>query len=191
MESDDSDSDDTHNPILFTERVEASNEEKQEIFLSISSNDKVIGYINAIILHAGLLKDATYVKNKLKCKNKEDEKEILNFYNRLKSTLNTNVIFYITDFFLEKPYRGNGLGGCILKALPPWIRTNHPEVNDLYLFPYPLEKNHGKVECVKHISPKKLLEMRAHLIIFYTHNGLQKTSTPFLRMPIRHTIHIE
>lgn len=191
MESDDSDSDDTQAPILFTESLETSNEEKQEVALFISVDNTRVGYIKAIILHMDLLRNIPYVKDKLKCKNKDDQEEILEFYNRLKNVVNTNIIFYITDFFLEKPFRGNGLGGRILQALPNWLRLYHPEVNDLYLFPYPLEKNNGKVECVKHINSKKLWEMRTHLIIFYTHNGLHKTSTPFLRMPIRHTIPIK
>ena len=177
MESDDSDSADTDNSIVFIETIEASNEEKQELFLTITQNDHLIGYINAIVINAGLLKQDSSINDKLKCKNKEDEDEIILFYNSLKDTLYTNVILYITDFFLEKPYRGKGVGGLILKELPKWLSIHHPETDELYLFPYPLEKNNGKVECVSNVDPQKLLEMRNHLISFYINNGLQKTST--------------
>lgn len=191
MESDDSDSTDTDNSIVFIETIEASNEEKQELILTISQNDRLVGYINAIVINAGLLKQDLSIDDKLKCKNKEDEDEIILFYNSLKDTLYTNIIFYITDFFLEKPYRSKGLGGLILKELPLWLTIHHPEIDELYLFPYPLEKNNGKVECVANIDPQKLLEMRNHLISFYINNGLQKTSTQFLKMPIHYNSAIE
>lgn len=192
MESDDSDSNDDHTDksILFKERIDTTSEEKKELYIDIFFNGELVGYMNAIIMDIGLLKHDGYVSEKLKCKDKESEEEILLFYNSLQDSLGPQPLFYITDFFLEKQYRGMHIGGHTLKALPNWLLTTHPEVNELYLFPFPLEKSNGKVECVKNIKPEKLLEMRTTLISFYISNGLQKTNTQFLRMPIKDRIAI-
>lgn len=185
MESDDSDSDnETDHFILLQESFEAITAEKQELTLSILYQSKVVGYLSAVIMDVGCLKSGGFKDEKLKCRDKEVEDEILLFYKSVSKFLSTHVIFYITDFFLEKEYRGSGIGGEVLDLLPQWLKIHHPEVNDLYLFPYPLEKNNGKVECVKNINAKQLLEMREKLIRFYTHHGLQKTTTEFLYMPL-------
>lgn len=186
MESDDSDSDDADKFIYFQESIEERSDDKQELSITITSNGKSIGYLDAIIINVGSLKSGGLIHEKLKCRDKEVEEEILLFYNSLSDTLCTNVIFYITDFFLEKEYRGMGLGGDVLKQLPHWLEVSHPEVHDLYLFPYPLEKSNGKVICVQNVSPERLLEMRSKLIVFYLNHGLQKTDTQFLKMPIKY-----
>lgn len=187
MESDDSDSDTdrTDTFILLSERLDAKSPEKQELYISITYNSCVVGYLNAVIMDVGSLKAGGFRDDKLKCQDKEIEDELLLFYKSLSSVLDTHVVFYITDFFLEKAYRGSGIGGEVLKLLPNWLKVYHPEVNDLYLFPYPLEKSNGKVECVKEANPKKLLEMRTKLIRFYMSHGLRKTQTQFLYMPIQ------
>ena len=187
MESDDSDSDTSHTDklILLNERIDAKSLEKQELYISITYNSCVVGYLNAVIMDVGSLKAGGFRDDKLKCQDKEIEDELLLFYNSLSSALDTQVIFYITDFFLEKEYRSLGIGGDVLNLLPKWLNIYHPEVNDLYLFPYPLEKSNGKVECVKEADPKKALEMKTKLIHFYITHGLQKTKTQFLYMPIQ------
>ncbi|MGL4345321.1 MAG: hypothetical protein ACRCTE_08995 [Cellulosilyticaceae bacterium] len=187
MESDDSDSDDADKLIGLIEKIEAVSEDKLELFLDIYVNNQSVGYLSAIIINVGSLKSGGLIHEKLKCRDKEVEEEILLFYNSLSDTLNTNTIFYITDFFLEKEYRGMGIGGDVLKQLPAWLHVHHPEVHDLYLFPYPLEKSNGKVICVQDKNSEKLLEMRNKLIVFYLNHGLQKTNTQFLKMPIQYT----
>lgn len=186
MESDDSDSDtdSTDKYILLNERIDAKSLEKQELYISITYESRTVGYLNAVIMDVGSLKKDGFRDEKLKCQDKEIEDELLLFYNSLSNVLDTHVVFYITDFFLEKEYRGLGLGGDILHQLPDWLKIHHPEVNDLYLFPYPLEKSNGKVECVKSENPSKILEMRSRLIRFYLAHGLRKTQTEFLYMPI-------
>ena len=186
MESDDSDSDtdSTDKFIILSERIDAKSLEKQELYISITYKSRTVGYLNAVVMDVGSLKAGGFRDDKLKCQDKEIEDELLLFYKSLSNVLDTHVVFYITDFFLEKEYRGLGLGGDILQLLPNWLKIHHPEVNDLYLFPYPLEKINGKVECVKSENPKKILEMRSRLIRFYLANGLRKTQTEFLYMPI-------
>lgn len=187
MESDDSDSDDTDKFVDFQERIEETSDDKQVLSIDIISNGQYVGYLHAIIINVGNLKSGGLIHEKLKCKDKEDEDEILLFYNSLSDTLNTNTIFYITDLFLEQSYRGCGIGGDVLRQLPAWLHVHHPEVDDLYLFPYPLEKTNGKVACVQDQLPERLLEMRTRLIVFYLSHGLQKTNTQFLKMPIKYT----
>ena len=186
MESDDSDSDtdscDKH--IFLRERVDAKSLEKQELYIQITYKSHPIGYLNAVIMDMESLKRGGFKDNKLHCQDKEIEDELLLFYKSLNQVIDTAVVFYITDFFLESSYRGLGLGGDILQQLPNWLKIHHPEVNDLYLFPYPLEKVNGKVECVQSNNPKKIMEMRKKLIRFYLAHGLRKTQTEFLYMPI-------
>ena len=186
MESEDSDSDtDTDKLIRLSGKVYSKSQDKEELSIDITYDNQRIGYLNAVIMDVGSLKSGGFDDAKLECQDKEIEEELLTFYKSLSDVLETRVVFYITDFFLEKEYRGMGIGGDILNLLPKWLSTHFPEVDDLYLFPYPLEKNNGKVECVKDVNPKKLLEMRQKLISFYLNHGLRKTRTQFLYRPIR------
>ena len=186
MESEDADSDtDTDKLIGLSERVYSWSHDKQELSITITYENQRVGYLNAVIMDVGSLKLGGFRDEKLVCQDKEIEEELLTFYKSLSDVLESRVIFYITDFFLEKIYRGMGIGGDILNLLPEWLDTHFPEVNDLYLFPYPLEKSNGKVECVKNVDDKKLLEMRTKLIRFYLSHGLRKTQTQFLYRPIK------
>lgn len=186
MESEDSDSDtDTVKLIRLSGKVYSKSQDKEELSIDITYDNQRIGYLNAVIMDVGSLKSGGFDDAKLECQDKEIEEELLTFYKSLSDVLETRVVFYITDFFLEKEYRGMGIGGDILNLLPEWLNTHFPEVDDLYLFPYPLEKNNGKVECVKDVNPRKLLEMRQKLISFYLSHGLQKTRAQFLYRTIR------
>ncbi|MEF9958928.1 MAG: hypothetical protein RR090_06455 [Niameybacter sp.] len=186
MESEDSDSEtDTDKLIRLSEKVYSWSPDKEELSIVITYDNQRVGYLNAVIMDVGSLKSGGFRDDKLECQDKEIEEELLTFYKSLSADLETRVVFYITDFFLEKQYRGMGIGGDILNLLPEWLNSHFPEVNDLYLFPYPLEKSNGKVECVKNVDEKKLLEMRTKLIRFYLSHGLKKTRTQFLYRTIR------
>lgn len=187
MESDDSDSDHTDRIVEFVERIEEISDDKQELTLTIFYNKQSIGYLNAIVINVGNVKKGGLIHDKLKCRDKEVEEEILRFYQSLESTLHTNIIFYITDLFLEKDYRGLGIGGDVLDCLPELLRVYHPEINDIYLYPYPLERTNGQVQCVQDVSSDLLNEMRQKLIHFYSKHGLKSTYTDFMHMALSHS----
>lgn len=164
---------------------------KKEIkIILLNSNDKKIGYIKGVILKSKNIFKELKSKDVLKVlefKDKEEEEEIKSFYIQVlsKENLKDN-IFYITELFIEKEFRGNGLGTKIFDRLPKYLKENiNKNIKIICLMPGPLEKINGKVEYIYNNQNINSINLKNKLIHFYTSLGFIKIGkTEFYKIAI-------
>lgn len=148
---------------------------KKSVLIKFYKKDNYIGYIKGTFINnKNITLDLSIsdIYKVFKTSDKEEEEELEDFYfSVLSHKRNLRYSFYITEFFLDKEFRGNGLGSKILKMIPNIIRSNIIEyVEEVYLMPGPLEKVNGEVKYIKDSNETKIEK----LIQFYKSLGFRK-----------------
>lgn len=152
---------------------------KKEIMINIIHDYQEIGYIKGVLLNVdNILKElkSDEVLKVLEFTDKEEEEEIKTFYIQVLSKKNCkDNAFYITELFIDKEYRGNGIGRKIFKQLPRFLDRNIKEsISCIYLMPGPLEKINGEVEYIMNLKDEKMVFLKQRLIKFYESIGFRK-----------------
>lgn len=152
---------------------------KKEIMINIIHDHEEIGYIKGVLLNVdNILKElkSDEVLKVLEFTDKEEEEEIKTFYIQVLSKENCrDNAFYITELFIDKEYRGNGIGGKIFEQLPRFLDRNIREpISCIYLMPGPLEKINGEVEYIMNPKDEKMVFLKQRLIRFYKSVGFRK-----------------
>ncbi|WIV13829.1 GNAT family N-acetyltransferase [Proteiniborus sp. MB09-C3] len=152
---------------------------KKEIIINIADVNGEIGYIKGVLLNVdnifNELKSDEILKI-LEFTDKEEEEEIKSFYIQVLSKENCkDNAFYITELFIEKEYRGNGIGRRIFEQLPRFLDRNICEpVSCIYLMPGPLEKINGEVEYIMNPKDENMVLLKQRLIRFYESVGFKR-----------------
>lgn len=168
----DEDSSDSCNYKFITQEL---SKYKKSVLIKFYENKSYIGYIKGTFINNKNITSYLSISDiykVFKTSDKEEEEELEDFYfSVLSHKRNSRYSFYITEFFLDKEFRGNGLGSKILNMIPNIIRSNIIEyVEEVYLMPGPLEKVNGEVKYIKDHNNPKLKK----LIQFYKSMGFKK-----------------
>ncbi len=152
---------------------------KKEIMINIISEHEEIGYIKGVLLNVdNIFKElkSDEVLKVLEFTDKEEEEEIKTFYIQVLSKENCkDNAFYITELFIDKEYRGNGIGRKIFEQLPRFLNKNIREpISCIYLMPGPLEKINGEVEYIMNPKDENLVLLKQRLIRFYESVGFKR-----------------
>lgn len=187
ISNDDEGDSDSHN---FKFNIEEVSRYKKNIFIDIIENDHIIGYIKGILINAKDIYKELKSDDVLKIfqfDDKEEEEEIHNFYIHVLSKKDCeNFAFYITEFFIEKQFRGNGVGKRTMQSLPSALIHNLTEnISCIYLLPGPLEKINGNVEYIMDPNDAEKIKLKNNLIKFYTSVGFKRVAnTDFFKEEI-------
>lgn len=152
---------------------------KKEIMINITNEHGEIGYIKGVLLNVeNILKElkSDEVLKVLEFSDKEEEEEIKTFYIQVLSKENFKEnAFYITELFIDKEYRGNGIGRKIFEQLPGFLNNNIREpISCIYLMPGPLEKINGQVEYIMNPKDEQMILLKHKLIRFYESVGFRR-----------------
>lgn len=152
---------------------------KKEIMINITDVHGVVGYIKGVLLNVdNILRElkSDEVLKVLEFTDKEEEEEIKTFYIQVLSKENCkDNAFYITELFIDKEYRGNGIGRKIFEQLPMFFNKNIREpISCIYLMPGPLEKINGEVEYIMNPKDEKMILLKQKLVRFYESLGFRK-----------------
>lgn len=152
---------------------------KKEIMINIANEYGEIGYIKGVLLNVdNIFKElkSDEVLKVLEFTDKEEEEEIKTFYIQVLSKENCkDSAFYITELFIEKEYRGNGIGRKIFEQLPKFLDRNIAEpISCIYLMPGPLERINGEVEYIMNPKDKEMVFLKQRLIRFYESVGFKR-----------------
>lgn len=178
METDGSDSDDSDSN-RNTESVLNLRNYKKEILISITDKNQKVGYIKGVLLKVDNILNELKSDEALKVlefKDKEEEEEIKSFYIQVLSKENcTDNAFYITELFIEKQYRGNGIGRRIFDQLPQFLYDHiNRDISCIYLMPGPLEKIDGEVQYIMNPNDEQMIVLKEKLIRFYESVGFER-----------------
>ena len=169
MESVTSDDDDSSN---YTWKY------KKEILINIVEKGVKVGYIAGILLNVDNLLNELKSEEALKIlefTDKEDEEEVKNFYIQVLSKRESEEkAFYIIELFIEKEFRGNGIGGKVFKVLPSFLQNIDSNISCIYLMPGPLERINGKVKYIMNPKNKQMVALKNKLIKFYESVGFKR-----------------
>ncbi|MCQ1530232.1 hypothetical protein [Lutispora saccharofermentans] len=153
-------------------------EYKKQMTIHIIEKTQKVGYIRGVLL------DVSNIFNELKgdealkvlkFEDKEDEEEIKSFFVQVLSrNKSAGTAFYITELFIEKGFRGQGLGKKIFQVLPDFLHGISKEILYIYLMPGPLEKIDGKVEYIMNPKDEKMVALKNRLIKFYESVGFSR-----------------
>lgn len=152
---------------------------KKEVSINITDEKGKIGYIKGVLLNAehilGELKSDEVLKV-LEFNDKEDEEEIKSFYVQVLSKGDCrNNAFYITELFIEKENRGNGIGRKIFDQLPQFLYDQvNRDISCIYLMPGPLEKVDGEVRYIMKDNDEQMIVLKEKLIKFYESVGFKR-----------------
>lgn len=176
-DSDDSDSDSDRNTNIQSETKLL--DYKREILINITDERGKIGYIKGVLLNTEhILKElkSEEVLKVLEFNDKEDEEEIKSFYIQVLSKGNCKDNgFYITELFIEKEYRGNGIGRKIFDELPKFLYDQvDRDISCIYLMPGPLEKVDGEVKYIMNSKDEQMVALKERLIKFYESVGFKR-----------------
>lgn len=159
-----------------------------ELIIFDNETKNKIGYVKGVVIRLDKASSLSFneIKKLLSYKDKETEEEIINFYKKIIYNKNKkDTIFYITEFFLEKEFRGSGIGSYVISDIMNLAKKYISEkISTIYLMPGPLEKNkEGYVECIKDKSNLIVNNLKNKLISFYSKNGFKNISnTEFFYM---------
>ena len=174
-DSDDGDSDSNSN----NQSVLRLQDYKKEILITITDENGKIGYIKGVLLDTEhILKElkSDEVLKVLEFNDKEDEEEIKSFYIQVLSKGNCkDNAFYITELFIEKQHRGNGIGRKIFAELPGFLYDKvNRNISCIYLMPGPLEKVDGEVKYIMNSKDEQMVALKQRLIKFYESVGFKR-----------------
>lgn len=152
---------------------------KKEITINITDERGKIGYIKGVLLNTEhILKElkSDEVLKVLEFNDKEDEEEIKSFYIQVLSKGDCrNNAFYITELFIEKQHRGNGIGRRIFDELPQFLYDHiDRDISCIYLMPGPLEKIDGEVKYIMNPNDEQMIVLKEKLIRFYESVGFER-----------------
>ncbi|MFZ5988222.1 MAG: GNAT family N-acetyltransferase [Bacillota bacterium] len=177
--SDSDDGDDHSDSYNNTKSILELTNYKKEISIGITDENGKVGYIKGVLLNLdNILKDLKMdgILKVLEFADKEEEEEIKSFYIQVLSKENCkDNVFYITELFIEKEYRGKGIGRKIFEQLPMFLRYNISEpVSCIYLMPGPLEKVDGQVKYIMNSNDEQMILLKQKLIKFYESVGFKR-----------------
>jgi len=177
--SDSDDSDGDSDSSKSNQSVSRLGDYKNEILINITDENGNIGYIKGVLLNTEhILKElkSDEVLKILKFNDKEDEEEIKSFYIQVLSKGNCkDNAFYITELFIEKEHRGNGIGRKIFDDLPQLLYDRiNKEISYIYLMPGPLEKVGGEVKYIMNFNDEQMIVLKEKLIKFYESVGFER-----------------
>ncbi|NLN48031.1 MAG: GNAT family N-acetyltransferase [Clostridiales bacterium] len=151
---------------------------KKEISINIVEKGVKIGYIEGILLNVNNILNELKSEEALKIlefTDKEDEEEVKNFYIQVLSKNDFGAkAFYITELFIEKEYRGKGVGSKIFEILPQFLRKIDLDITCIYLMPGPLERVNGKVKYIMNPKDEQMVALKNKLIRFYESVGFKR-----------------
>ena len=178
-DSEDSDSDNNCDSEAHNNSILKLSHYKKEIMINITDEKGVIGYIRGVLLNVdNILRElkSDEVLKVLEFTDKEEEEEIKTFYIQVLSKENRkDNAFYITELFIDKEYRGQGIGRKIFKQLPRFLSKNMSEpVSCIYLMPGPLERINGEVEYIMNPKDEQMILLKHKLIRFYESVGFKR-----------------
>lgn len=172
METEASGDDDSNNNLLKLW------EYKKEIVIHITEKGVQIGYIKGVLLNVDNILNELKSDEALKVlqfTDKEEEEEIKSFYIQVLSRKPyEDKAFYITELFIEKNYRGKGIGSKIFQVLPGFLQKIDEDISYIYLLPGPLEKINGEVTYIMNPKDKQMVALKNKLIKFYKSAGFKR-----------------
>ncbi len=151
---------------------------KKEILINIVEKGVKVGYIAGILLNVDNLLNELKSEEALKIlefTDKEDEEEVKNFYIQVLSKKESEAkAFYIIELFIEKEFRGNGIGSKVFKVLPSFLQRIDSKISCIYLMPGPLERINGRVKYIMNPKNKQMVALKNKLIKFYESVGFKR-----------------
>ncbi len=151
---------------------------KKEISINIVEKGVKVGYLSGVLLNVDNILTELKADEALKVlefADKEQEEEIKSFYIQvLRRQGCKDKAFYITELFIEKEYRGNGIGSKIFKVLPKFLLKNNLNVSCIYLMPGPLERIKGEVKYIMNPKDEQMVALKNKLIKFYESAGFKR-----------------
>lgn len=151
---------------------------KKEIDINIVENGVKIGYISGILLNVNNILNELKSEEALKIlefSDKEQEEEMKSFYIQvLSKSSNAEKVFYITELFIEKEFRGKGTGSMIFRVLPQFLKNIDSDISYIYLMPGPLERIDGQVRYIMNPKDQQILALKNKLIKFYESAGFKR-----------------
>lgn len=153
-------------------------EYKKEITINIAEKGVQVGYIKGVLLNVDNILNELKSNEALKVlqfTDKEEEEEIRSFYIQVLSRKPYgDKAFYITELFIEKDYRGKGLGSKIFEVLPGYLQKIDEDISCIYLLPGPLEKINGEVTYIMNPKDEQMVALKNRLIKFYESLGFKR-----------------
>jgi GNAT superfamily N-acetyltransferase len=150
-----------------------------------------VGYIKGILLNVRDMYTEMNTDEILKLfevEDKEEQEEMNSFYIQVLSKEKCrDYAFYLTEFFIDRSFRGQGFGKKIIKELPALLKEHIEEtISCIYLLPGPLEKVNGKVEYIFDKNKEETLELKRKLMAFYESVGFKQVGkTDFFKEEIQ------
>lgn len=151
---------------------------KKEISINIVEKGVKVGYINGVLLNVDNILNELKSDEALKIlefTDKEQEEEIKSFYIQVLSrNACEDKAFYITELFIEKKYRGKGIGSKIFQVLPQFLQKIDLDISCVYLMPGPLERINGEVRYIMNPKDQQMVALKNKLIKFYESVGFKR-----------------